>query len=168
MNIGTLIVALALSTVQPVAHVQPTDIMNDRTESRGAGTTLLAAGNPWAAPVPDVGRPRDSKQASEPPPVQMTRPRYITPEELKSLEHMPREHQAYGQARQPFRSERLRDGRRYRTPLLGGPGYNNQGIYPFDGGYGYPSYPGTNPLMDPYGATPYGDVPYQGLLPFIY
>lgn len=170
MSISYLIVTLALSNIQHDLVVQQPVFMKDSDELRVVGEVMLASGgNPWAIPVPDTEYPQDSRQgAQQQPPAQVYRPQYITPEELKSLERMPEEQKSYGSGRALPNMQGLPRGRRYMAPMVGGSGYYGQGGYPLNGVYGYPSYPGANPLIDPYGGSPYGNLPVEELLPFMY
>lgn len=167
MSISFLLVTLALSNIQYDVLVQPGFFMNDMAVS-SAGVSLAASGNPWAAPVlPDADYSRDSNQGSRHTgPATTNRPRYISPEELESLEKVPGENKPYSQNWEPLNMNGLLRGRRYGAPLYG-PGSFGQGGY-LPGAYGSPAYPGLDPLLGPYGGQPYGNVPYQGLLPFIY
>lgn len=145
MGISYLIVALALSNMQPDTVVQPAAYMNDRILLRDTGgLMLISGGNPWAAPGPDKTQPQSWQVPGQQPPMPASRPRYITPEELKSLERVPRPQQFYGRAWAP------------------------QDRDPLGGLYGYPSFQGIDPLMDPYGVLPYGGMPYEGSRPFTY
>ena len=131
---------------------------------------MVSGGNPWALPMPDAEYPSGSIQ---PPPVEPVRPRYITPEELESLDTSPEYKRKHDSNWAPLNAEGLLKNRMHTKPLYGGsgygyPGYSGWGNYPFYGGYGYPSYPGISPLTDPYGGLPYGDIPVGGILPFMY
>jgi len=141
MGISYLILTLALSHMQPDTVVEPGAFMNDRILLRDTGGLLLiSGGNPWAAPGPDKGQPQSFRQVpAQQPPMPASRSRYITPEELKSLERVPRPQQLYGQDWAPLD----------RVPL--------------GGLYDYPSFQGVDPLMDPYGV-----LPYERSWPFTY
>ena len=169
MSISYLIVTLALSNVQHDMIVQQPVFMKDTDELRMVGEIMLASGgNPWAIPVPDADYQRDPRQSQQQPQAQMYQPHYITPEELKSLERMPEERQSSGSNwAPPYRGGVPQTGR-YIAPMVGGPGYYGPGGYPLDGIYGRPYYPGSAPLMDPYGGLPYGDLPVEEFLPFMY
>lgn len=167
MSISFLLVTLALSNIQHDVLVPPDVFMNDMVVSDGVA--LAANGNPWATPVsPDTEYSRDSNQgSSRSAPAKTNRPRYISPEELATLDKLPDEGESYGQDWEPLNMNGLFRGRRYVAPPYGGTGYYGQGGY-HPGTYGYPEYPRHDLLLDPYGGLPNGNVPYQGLLPFIY
>lgn len=165
MGISYLIVTLALSNIQPDVVVRSPAFINDSVLLResGGGLWLASGGNPWAAPDPDEEYRQGFRQRLPKP---MSRPRYITPEELKSLEHVPQEFNGRGWA-PPNRG--LFENRAYTPPLYGGFGPYGQGGYPLGGGgYNTPLSPGINPWMSPYGGLPYGGMPYEGLSPFRY
>ena len=165
MGISYLIVTLALSNMQPDVVVQSPSFINDSVLLRESGRRLWLAsgGNPWAAPDPDEeyrqGYRQGSRQQSPRP---MSRPRYITPEELKSLEHVPQQFNGRNWAPPNF------ENRAYTPPLYGGFGPYGQGGYPLGGRYNAPLSPGIGPWMSPYGGSPYGGMPYEGLSPFRY
>ena len=169
MGISYLIVTLALSNMQPDVVVQSPSFINDSVLLRESGRRLWLAsgGNPWAVPDPYEEYRQGFRQGSRPQsPKPMSRPRYITPEELKSLEHVPQ--QFNGQAWAPRNRRGVFENRVYTPPLYGGFGPYGQGGYPLGGRYNTPLSPGFSPLMSPYGDLPYGGMPYEGLLPFRY
>jgi hypothetical protein len=164
MGISYLIVTLALINMQPDVVVQLPVFMNDRVLLRdtGRGLWLASGGNPWAAPDPGEEYRQGSRQRLPKP---MSRRRYITPEELKSLEHVPQ--QFNGRDWAPPNMG-LFENRAYTPPLYGDFGPYGQGRYPLGGRYSTPLSPGIDPRMSPYGGLPYGGMPYEGLSPFRY
>lgn len=165
MAISYLILTLALSNMQPDTVVEPAAFMNDRILLRDTGGLLrISGGNPWAAPDPDKGYPQSFRQVpAQQPPMPANRPHYITPEEFKSLERVPRPQQFYGQYRAPLERERLFENRAYVFPPYDDFGSYDQGRSPLGGLYDYPSFQGIDRLMNPYGVSP-----YEGSSPFTY
>jgi hypothetical protein len=173
MGISYLIVTLALSNMQYGTVASPPALLNNGYVSQEVSEGLLAAsgGNPWAIPVPEEGYSRDSLRRQSPE--QRNQQRYITPEELKSLERVPEKEKFHRPGRRPLNTDGLFNGRAYSAPWYGsggydGSGYYGQDIYPSGGLYESPLYPGVNPLIDPYGYSPYWGSPYERILPFMY
>lgn len=169
MGTGYLIAALALSNMQyAVIARQPALLNNNVYVSNEVSVELLTAssGNPWAIPDPDEGYSRGSSRQQLP--VKRNQQTYITPEELQSLERLPEEEGFYGSERAPLKRGEMFNGRTYSVPGYGSRGYRGWDNYPSGGLYGRPLYPGINPLIDPYGYSPYRGTPYNRISPFMY
>jgi hypothetical protein len=166
MGISYLIVMLALSSVQYESTERHSTFMVGRTLQRQASVPLLAAGgNPWAAPIPGNGRSQSFAQQA--PAMPMNQPRYVTPEELGSLERKPEQLVPKDWNWAPLNMEGFGSGRDY-----GSPGYNSgdygRGNYPGNSSYGQPPVFGGGSMMNPYGGPPYGDSYFEELMPFMY